>query len=47
MLMSDARTQAKAGNDTGKGSFPARAQAAATKNATPSPAAKGKSGKSS
>ncbi|RPD55206.1 hypothetical protein L227DRAFT_579849 [Lentinus tigrinus ALCF2SS1-6] len=29
-------SQAKAGNDTGKGSFPARAQASAAKNA-PSP----------
>lgn len=27
--------QAKSGGDTGKGSFPARAQAAAAKNATP------------
>ncbi|THH26883.1 hypothetical protein EUX98_g7306 [Antrodiella citrinella] len=39
-------TQAKAGNDTGKGSFPSRVQSAAAKlnaNATPTP--KGKGGK--
>ncbi|KAI0750407.1 hypothetical protein C8Q74DRAFT_1212062, partial [Fomes fomentarius] len=40
-------TQAKAGNDTSKGSFPSRAQAAAAKNAAaggasaPAPKAKG------
>ncbi|KAI0729047.1 hypothetical protein C8Q72DRAFT_884718 [Fomitopsis betulina] len=33
-------TQAKSGGDTGKGSFPARAQAAAAKNATPNPGPK-------
>ncbi|KAH9927886.1 hypothetical protein B0H21DRAFT_826379 [Amylocystis lapponica] len=37
-------TQAKSGADTGKGTFPARAQAAAAKNATPSTAG-AKSGK--
>ncbi|TFK87234.1 hypothetical protein K466DRAFT_586524 [Polyporus arcularius HHB13444] len=33
-------TQAKAGNDTGKGTFPARAQAAASKNTTSPPTSK-------
>ncbi|EPS94859.1 hypothetical protein FOMPIDRAFT_1133576, partial [Fomitopsis schrenkii] len=37
-------TQAKSGADTGKGSFPARAQSGAAKNATPAPGPKASKG---